>query len=383
MRKLPALGFSMLLVLTACMPVYDNNEEVVQETAEDSQRENAVIANHTLSDNRYPTLFSESNGANHSKARGVINRQISNRLDIDELETGLRRHSKEYFSPENYYFQPGQYLDQNTVYSWLERYEEGETEKGLNPALEESTEGEFRDNPRYLSHILEQNYMQKNEDDVVELKGASIGLALKSTYEFQTETGGPTYEENISREEMIQKGKEYAQQVLDRMREIEGLQDKPLMIALYREESSGAMTPGNFVMKTYVEGGATQIGEWEELNEDHILFPSDEAEEDHFEDSELMSDFRNELSKYFPDFVGFIGDGFYVDKELQNISIDVPIQFNSKSEVIGFTQYTYSLVKDMFENYYDVEINIKSKDRQESLIVKKAGEEEPFVHIYD
>lgn len=78
-----------------------------------------------------------------------------------------------------------------------------------------------------------------------------------------------------------------------------------------------------------------------------------------------------------------IANGFYVDNELQQVSIDIPIQFRSQSEVVGFTQYVYGLVVEMFPDHYDVEVKINSMDQQESLIVQQAGKEEPFVHIYE
>ncbi|MBM7553418.1 CamS family sex pheromone protein [Thalassobacillus pellis] len=374
MRKLHVLWMSsLLLVLTACMPVYENNEEIVQESAEDSKNQTAIVPKYSITDKQYKMILTED-GPKPAAARGVIVSQISNRLDVDELETGLLRHSKEYFSPESHYFQAGQYLDENEILSMID---------GLNPPREElEKEEDYRKNPRVLSHILEQNFLTKNDEGVAKLSGISIGLALKSTYDFQTEIGGPTYHEDISKKDMVAKGKQYAAKVLEKIRKTDGLKDIPVMIALYREEESGAMVPGNFVMKAYVKGGASKINDWEEINEDHILFPSSEAEEKHFEDTQLMSEFREEVSQYFPNFVGFIGDGFYINGNMRELSIDIPIQFYSKSEVVGFTQYVYGLVVEMLPDDYLIEVNIHSNKKPESVIIKEPGKEEPNVHIY-
>ncbi|MFD1021015.1 CamS family sex pheromone protein [Thalassobacillus hwangdonensis] len=380
MRKIHAIWLVSLLLLSACIPAYDNHEEIVQD-ANDTDQQTAIVPRYNIAEDDYKMILTED-GPKVGKARGVITRQVFNRLDIGELETGLLRHSKEYFDPDDYYFQAGQFLNSDLVYSWLERKSK-DTEEGLNPEVkDESSEDELRDNPKFLSHVLEQNFLRKNKEGAVEVAGVSLGLALKSTYQFQTEIGGPTYYEDISEEEMLQKGKQYADQILQRVRQIDGMQDMPIMIALYREEDSGSMVPGNFVSQTYVKGGSMSIKEWKDIPEKHVLFPSSEARNDHFEDYKLMEEFRNEITSYFPDFTGFIGDGFYVEDQLRSIKIDIPIQFNSETEVIGFTQYVYGLVVEMFDNYYNVEVNIMSDKTPESVIIRKAGDEEPTVHVY-
>ncbi|WP_028784686.1 CamS family sex pheromone protein [Thalassobacillus devorans] len=373
MRKLHVLWMITLLVLSGCIPVYDNEEEIVQENSKEDKNETAIVPRHNISEEHYKTILTED-GPKKAKARGALTRQISNRLDIDALETGLQRHSKEFFDPESYYFQAGQYLDKNTVLSLID---------GLNPNRDKlEKEEDYRENPRVLSHILEQNYLKEEKEGVVKIAGISIGIALKSTYSFQTEIGGPTYDEEVSDKEILAVGQKTADRVLKEIRSNEALQNVPVMIALYREEKSGSAVPGDFVKKTYVKGGSATASGWKDINEDYILFPSSEAEEKHFEDSQLIGEFRNEVSKYFPNFVGFVGEGFYVEDKLREISIEIPIQFYSKTEVIGFTQYVYGLVMEMFNKGYTIEVKIHSNNKPESLIVKKRGEEEPSVHIY-
>ncbi len=40
------------------------------------------------------------------------------KADIDEFETGLMRLAQDSFSTDDYLFQEGQYLDEDTVLSW-------------------------------------------------------------------------------------------------------------------------------------------------------------------------------------------------------------------------------------------------------------------------
>ncbi|GIO28001.1 CamS family sex pheromone protein [Ornithinibacillus bavariensis] len=371
MKKLTIILLSLLLFLASCGPKINDKKDDVVQKEEEKTGQTSIVPTYKLSDEDYRVILPYRT----SGARGVITNQMAgNRLDIDELEEGLMRHSKEYFDPNKYYFEEGQYLDSDTVFSWID---------DLNPIVEKgSSEETYRKNPRYLSHILEQNYLRRTENNTVELVGASIGIALKSQYRFQTEVGGPYYYEDISEKKMLAKGEEIAQAVLERLRKVEGLEKVPIMIALYREEKSGSAVPGNFVAKTYVEENDMSIDGWDAIKEDYILFPSNEAEDKHFDDAQIVNTFGVEISDFFPNYVGYIGKGFYVNDELQKLEIEVPIEFNGKAEIIGFAQYTYGLVKDKFPNKYDIEIKISSSQRLEGYIYREAGKEDPTVHIF-
>lgn len=368
MKKIYIWFIGILLLLVGCVPE-TTEEEIVQPNDEQSEQEISIVPSYQLSKKNYKMILP----FRPSKARGVINRQINNRLDIDEMEDGLRRHSTEVFDPGKYYYEDGQYLTKDMVESWID---------DLNPERPEkdADEQEFRDNPRYLSHVLEQNYLKKNEDETVELVGVSIGLALKSVYRFETETGGPYYEP-ISFDEMLKQGKDIAQTILERLRQIEGLGEVPIMIALFQEQEQSAPIPGNFITKTVVPEHDMMIGEWESINEKYVLFPSDEAKDKYFEDYDIIHNFGQDISQYFPNYVGYIGEGFYINDELIKLSIEIPIEFYGSAEVVGFTQYTYGVVKAMFPNRYDLEVKITSSQKIESFIYREAGEEDPTVHI--
>ncbi|MGM8364019.1 CamS family sex pheromone protein [Virgibacillus sp. W0181] len=389
MRKILILFVSTLLILASCAPT-EKEDEVLQKNEEESEQELSIVPSYRLAKDNYKTILPYRT----SEARGVITNQIANRLDIDEMEEGLKHHSKSNFDPSKYYFEEGQYLKEDMVYDWLgraplkEKEDEDEKNEGLNPAtkdLESLNEKERieeeRENPKYLSHILEQNFLKRQEDNTVELVGVSVGLALKSEYRFQTEIGGDTYYEKISKKEMLEEGKKTAKIVLERMREIEGLENVPIMIALYREEEKSSPVPGNFVAKTLVKKGMS-IEKWESINEDYILFPSKEANKKYYDDHQLIKNFGDDIADYFPNFVGVVGEGFYIDEELKKLTLEIPLEFYGKSEVTGFTQYVYGLIKELFPNYYDLEVNIKSAEKMESFMYRKAGEEDIEVHIF-
>ncbi|MFD2045206.1 CamS family sex pheromone protein [Ornithinibacillus salinisoli] len=406
MRRISIGLICTLLLLTSCTPNFNEKDEVLQND-EESKGQPSIVPSYSLSDENYRMILPYRT----SEARGVIVNQLANRLDIDEMEEGLRRHSKEFFDPEKYYFEEGQYLTDDTVYTWLGRNltdEQLEAQvqaeikrlqnaqmtvneerirdqftRGLNPPIEdEDSKDEQEDNPRYLSHILEQNFLRKKEDNTVELVGVSIGLALKSVYRYQTEVGGPYYYKEISESKMLKQGQEIAQTVLERLREMEGLENVPIMIALYREEAQGSSTPGNFVAKTLVSEGNRTIGDWNNINEDYVLYPSDEADKKYYDDAQIVKSFGDDIAQFFPNYVGVIGEGFYVNDELQRMTLEVPIEFYGKGEILGFAQYAYSLVKEMFPDYYDLEVKISSSHQTEAVIYREAGQNDPTVHIF-
>lgn len=371
MKKLQILFLSALLLLAGCAPSI-NDDEVLQHE-DDSEVETSIVPGNRLGESNYRMILPYRT----SEARGVITRQVANRVDIDEMEEGLRRHSLDVFDPEKYFFQEGRYLTESNIINLIEE---------LNPGTRDERRSwdreKHEDNPRIFSHILEQNYLLPGEGNSVHVAGISIGIALKSVYRYQVEVGGPSFNYDISMNEMLAKGYEVADTIVQELREMEDVPDVPIMVALYREESQSSPVPGNYVTRTIVPSGSSSIDGWEDIDEEYILFPSKEAEDKYLTDFENFNRFGNEIAKFFPNYVGAIGEGFYVNGELKRLTIEVPIQFYGKAEVIGFTQHVYEKIGEIFQNHYDLEINVTSSDKVESLVYRKAGEEQPDVHIY-
>lgn len=372
MKKIALFICCFLLLLASCNSKEEDN---IVQTEEDTKQEVSIIPSYSLSEDQYKMVLPYR----PSEARDTITNQVTNRVDIDELEEGLRRHSTDLFDPDKYVFEEGQYLDKEFIYSLIDDLNPDPKVKHSDD--EKTQEKKNRDHPRIFSHILEQNFLKRNKDNTVDLAGVSIGIALKSVYRFDTKTKGPYYEE-ISEKEMLTYGKEIAEDVLKDIREVEGLENVPIMIGLFREEAQSSPVPGNFVTKTTVKKGESTIDSWQSINEEHILFPSDEAQEEYNEDYQKVKAFGDEIADYFPNYVGVSGDGFYINDDLTRLTLKVPIEFYGKGEVIGFTQFVYKQLKEIFPNRYDLELMITSSEGPESLIYRKAGAKEPKVHIY-
>lgn len=388
MRKLSLLTLSLVFLLSACAPNFQQQDNVVE--TEDKADEKAIIPNYNISDNYYRTILPFEPG----EARGLIVGNMNTRYDIDEFETGLMRIAHQTFDPETYLIREGQELKRTTVRHWLNRqFTKAQLEAaglkeneniGLNPLMEDNAD--FKEgnnnNPIYLSHILEQDYLIKGDKDTVKLGGVVIGLALNSVHYYRTAIGEPYYEKEIPFAEMEREGKKIAQEVLKRLRNTENLKNVPITIALFKQVSRASVVPGNFFAYSTVKKGSSTIENWENVDEKYFLFPSTEAKVAHRDDEMYFLNFKQDVEKYFPNFNGVIGRAFYVGDQFHDLSIDLPIQFYGKSEAIGFTQYVTGLVMEHFPEYISVSVNVTSVDGPEALIVRKANETEPFVHIY-
>lgn len=372
-KKFSLIFLSLAIVLASCAPSLNDDDGVLQQNEEDAPVETSIVPGSRLEEDTYRMVLPYRTSA----ARGVIDRQIFNRMDIDEMEEGLRRHSLDVFDPDDHYFQEGRFLDEATVLEWIDE---------LNPPRPDNPEDwdreRYENNPRIFSHILEQNYLVPGEGQTVQVGGISIGIALKSVFRYQLERGGEYFTYDISMNEMLAKGYEVAEMVVQRLREEEEVPDVPIMVALYREAPQYSPVPGNYVAKTVVPSGESTIGDWETIDEEYILFPSNEADDKYPADFENFNDFANEIAEFFPNYVGAIGEGFYVEGELQRLTIELPIEFYGKAEVIGFTQYAHDRIQEIFPAYFDLELNVTSSEKVESLIYRNAGEEELTVHIY-
>ncbi|MGP4080066.1 CamS family sex pheromone protein [Pseudalkalibacillus sp. R45] len=396
-KKLFVILSASLILLSGCMP-FDNlkRDEVVEDEANENEQAIPLRNINTTDDKYYKSLKNYEPGV----ARGEISYGVDNRIDVDELETGLMRISKETFSIDDYYFQNGQYLSKATIRNWLKRTSEepGQSsdkfiQKGLNPGINEKAyknasiderKEMLKQNPKILSYILEQNYLQDSGKDSVKIAGISLALSFHSTYYFtvQDDQGRLHRDEvKLNASEVKEYAQKTGQEVINRLRQHPELQDVPITVGLFHEEKHGAVVPGNYFAKTVVKGGQTKAN-WENVNEKYYFFPSSDAEEDHREDHNTFIQFEEKIKEYFPNYIGVVGKALYRNDRISKLTIEIPMQFNGKAEVISFTQYVNYLVKQYFPDEV-VEVNIKSSlEQNESLIVSDPSKEDSVVHIY-
>lgn len=383
MKRVFTIVALALFLLAGCLPSIDKQEEVVQEN--DDSKEKAIVPRYQISDSYYRTLTPFE----PSETRGMVLWNLNTRYDSDEFEEGLLRIARRTFSTDTYIFQDGKYLDKDTVQKWLSRKmtaaqlkEENLTEAdnlGLNPSLKDNPEKkDVEDHPIYLAHLSEHNYLIKSEENKVKLGGVAIGLALNSVHYYTLD--GNRYETVIPDKKIEEEGKKIAEEVIRRLRQTKGLETVPITIGLFKQVEKNSIIPGHYFAFATAEKGTAL--DWESIDEEYVLFPSANARKNYREDYSRFEKFQLDVAKYFTNYNGIVGRAFYIEKELQKLTIDIHFQFYGKAETIGFSQYIAGLMMNSFPEHWTTEIRIMSSSGQEALILKEPDMEEPFVHIY-
>lgn len=365
-------SFIALVLLAGCIPALDNSDEEVIQDNEEATEETVIIPDFQIQDNYYRTLLPFKQSA----SRGLIVNNLNTKYDIGEAEEGLLRLSTQKFSPDDHFFQEGQYITEELALSWIRRESETNPE-GLNPEAKEGmTDDEIAEKaPIYLAHIVEQNFHVLTDDKKVRLNGISIGLALNSVYYARN-----GQEVAIPDKVLEEQGTLMGEEIVKRLRAIEGLENIPIMIGLFKQESKNTIMPGHYFATVVAEGGKGPSG-WKKVDEQHVLFPSSGSEENYRDVNTSFQNFKQAIDNYFPSFVNVIGRGYYSNGTLRSLEIEIPIQFYGKSETIGFVQYVTGLLSKHLPNV-PTEVSITSINGPEALIVKEADDKEPFVHIY-
>lgn len=360
-----------ILLIGGCIPSFGEKEEVIQDGETDVE-EMVIIPDVQLKDAYYRTILPFKKGA----SRGYTG-STNTKYDVKEAEEGLLRLSAQTFDTKTHFFQEGQYINEKTARLWLSRKSE-ENELGLNPSIKEgmSEEDIANDAPVYLARIVEQNYLVLTDDNKVQLAGMSIGLTLNTVHYSKSGT-----ETTISKEVIEAEGMKLGEEIIRRLRAEEGLGDIPIVIGLFKQEKRNSIAPGSYFAKTVAEKGKATPSGWKIVDEEYVLFPAATNDEKFRETDTAFRNFKQAIDDYFPSFVNVIGRGLYTDGSLRSLEVEIPIQFFGTSETIGFTQYMTGLVVKYFPNV-QTEVSITSVNGPEALIVKEAGNEEPYVHIY-
>ncbi|PTG78023.1 hypothetical protein BU657_08215 [Staphylococcus chromogenes] len=393
-RTLVIVGLS--LVLVGCGP--DDNEPSSSKENTSTQNDVKQIAtDKNVQGDNYRTIlpFKES------QARGLTQENMANTYNGEDFETGLLNISKQVFPTDDYLYQDGQFLDKKTIQAYLEpkltkseldemsdkeKEERKATENlGLNPSVHGETDEEkiAKNSPQVLSNILEQNFYDNGDTSGKKLKGMTIGLAMNQVYYYQKEKYGETFSVDLDKKKVEKQGQEMAEEMLSRLRENEKLKDIPITFAIYMQSGKDQITPGAFVSYATSEENGEALKEWNTVNEQTVLVPSGEAADLNEQFNSNFRDFNHSLQSYFTNFTQAVGKAKFKDKKLQSLTVDLPIDYYGKAELIGITQYVTQLAEKDFGDVKEYEIHIKDGNESRALITKTKDDKEPKVHIYN
>ena len=334
-----------------------------------------------------------------SPARGLTSANLVSSYNVEEFEKGLLSISQNVFPTDEYVFREGQIISEEMVRGYLSRqYTSEELENmdeselvnsdafsnlGLNPSTNGETDPEViaEEAPLYLSHILEQNYLSEDEEGNLQFDGITIGLAMNSVHYYQTEEYGQTKERALDPEVVREKGEEMAAEILTRIRANEQYADKKIVFAIFIQSGDTDIVPGNFVAEAVVPPGENTIESFSDIETENILLPSDEAAEISQEANSEYQNFNRDLSSYFDSFTTSVGRGKFNSGTLESLTVEIPIEYNSRSEMIGMSQFVRDLVNEHFTGT-DIEVEIKDKNQVYSVITRQ-GENEANLYIFE
>jgi len=395
MKRTIILLISVLFILAACSN--GNQDDRKDKSADHPNSANQIATDKDVQGDNYRTLlpFKES------KARGILQDNMTNGYNGEDFERGLLNLSKDVFSTDKYLYQDGQYLSKSTINAYLEpKFTKDEIDKmseseqkdknanenlGLNPSHHGETDKAkiAKKSPAYLSNILEQDFYGNRDKKGSNIKGMTIGLAMNSVYYYQKEKDGETYSENLDDKEIEKQGKSMASEILSRLRANEDLKDIPIHFAIYKQSGQDSISPGSFIAQTTADDGQTTINHWKSINEKAVLLPSDDADKLNETLNNNFKQFNNNLQSYFTNFTQAAGKVKFVDKKPRQLTVDLPIDYYGQAETIAITQYVTEQANKYFDNIDSYEIRIKDGNTSRALISKSKDDKEPQVHIYN
>lgn len=395
MKRTIILLISVLFILAACSN--GNQDDRKDKSADHPNSANQIATDKDVQGDNYRTLlpFKES------KARGILQDNMTNGYNGEDFDRGLLNLSKDVFSTDKYLYQDGQYLSKSTINAYLEpKFTKDEIDKmseseqkdknanenlGLNPSHHGETDKAkiAKKSPAYLSNILEQDFYGNRDKKGSNIKGMTIGLAMNSVYYYQKEKDGETYSENLDDKEIEKQGKSMASEILSRLRANEDLKDIPIHFAIYKQSGQDSISPGSFIAQTTADDGQTTINHWKSINEKTVLLPSDDADKLNETLNNNFKQFNNNLQSYFTNFTQAAGKVKFVDKKPRQLTVDLPIDYYGQAETIAITQYVTEQANKYFDNIDSYEIRIKDGNTSRALISKSKDDKEPQVHIYN
>ncbi|MFZ2363300.1 MAG: CamS family sex pheromone protein [Trichococcus flocculiformis] len=326
-----------------------------------------------LSTDYYPALIVDGK-YQFSQNRGV-SLSLNSTANIKDFEADLLDVAKNVFPTDQYFFQEGQVIDYDTTRLWLGRYSDSNPD-GLNPTDNGSTDAATRE-PIYLEQILEQDYMIQNENGF-ELAGMAIGLAMNSVDYYKV--NDVPMEQAISRDKLEEQAKAYANTIITRLRQTEGLESIPIVIGIYEQSAQDSPVGGSYLFEGVSTEG-TAIGEWITRNESKVVFPLQSGTQT--EESSNFDNFKNEVQDFFPNLNGIVGEGKYVDGQLMSLEIDITTQFYGETEIIAFTQHVTDAAGRFLPQNIPVEITIESINGIESFLTRENDSQGFSYHIFD
>ncbi|TDY00709.1 UNVERIFIED_CONTAM: protein involved in sex pheromone biosynthesis [Lysinibacillus xylanilyticus] len=319
-------------------------------------------------------------------SRGLIVNNMNNSLNVTEIEKGLMDLSVNYFPTKEFYMQEGQYLDGKTINKWLDR--KSKEGFGLNPPIEKSTGDVLEDeksNPKILSHVLEQNFVNKENGKV---EGMSLAISLNEFYDIRVhDDKGLTYTDQVkvdTNEDKVNDvenyGKKVAGTIIKNIRNNNKIPNVPIYLTLYQESNKNDIIPGIFLAQTSIPEGEDKIDKWDAIDIKNYTFPSDSLYSLDKDTSSKLLIFKEDIQEGFkhlnPKIVGKLR---YENGKLTELKIDVNVPLINDTELIGLLQLTSTKLNTILFDYIPISIRIIDQNKDVGIVLWDPTEKQIYV----
>jgi protein involved in sex pheromone biosynthesis len=309
-------------------------------------------------------------------SRGLILSNMNNSLNINEIEKGLMNLSVNHFSTKNFYMQEGQYLDKKIISQWLDR--KSKEGFGLNPSIKNSTGDVLEDeknNPKILSHVLEQNFINKENG---EIEGMSLAISLNEFYDIKVaddkgliytdQVKVDTNDDNVNDVEKY--GKEIAEIIIKDIRNNKEIPNVPIYITLYQESNKNDIIPGIFLAETFIPEEEDKIDKWTDIDIKNYTFPSDSLYSFDKDTYEKLLIFKEDIQKSFKHLnPKILGQLRYEDGKLIDLKIDLNVPLINDTELIGLLQLASTRINTILFDYVPVTIRIIDQKQDVGIVI--------------
>lgn len=295
-----------------------------------------------------------------NKTRGMLSKLKTYRIDFSHLELGLLEIARETYPEEDYFFQEGQVISSEQAKAWLSS--PSENQEGLNPEKGENL----------LVNVLEHDYLDKSTK---KLSGIVIGLTLSPRYK-DASGQDKVYTTN----ELRTKGQQLAAHIVTKVRA--EAQQIPMVVALYQvPEKTSTLVPGHFILTGTVNATESSVSKWQPIDEAYYLFPSDDVYKAYPQLSLQYEKLMKQTQSFFGEYIGLTGVGRFMDGQLIEMNLTATAEYDSRTEVLQFTQFAATLINQLFDKKVHVNLYVQSISKPLAIYVRPANSE-GYMHIY-
>lgn len=313
-------------------------------------------------DNEYYTVYTpykDGVGKNY-----VVGNSI-NSYDIEEIESSLMSLSMKYFKTNNSYYQEGQYLNEKTIKTLLDKEHFNKVE---NIKIDNITI-----TPTYVTAIYEQNYLASNGI----VKGISLGIIMNPYQKYQNSYGSYQYKK-IDDNSLIQIANSKAKELVRYMRSNYDLRDVRILIAIYFQPNPNDIMPGKY---EYFDITADSDISLQKTNYGYQLLDSSYVSTNDISSYDAFINLKKELNNEIPNLY-ITGIGLYDDNLLSSVNITINGTSLNRNKILYISQLLSKKLVNSFSNA-NIKVYIKMDNQVKTTITKRQNDIGFDVHILD